>query len=99
VAGPDGAGSSVNDEEMDGEGNGKEEPEEEEPEEGAVDTSHEEEMAMMAAMGIPTGFDTTQGKGTGDPRCKIEGMRRKEVRKYRQYMNRRGGFNRPLDEN
>jgi U4/U6.U5 tri-snRNP-associated protein 3 len=71
---------------------------EEEPEEGAVDTSLEEELAMMTAMGIPTGFDSTQGKGTGDPRCKMEGMRRKEVRKYRQYMNRRGGFNRPLDQ-
>lgn len=58
----------------------------------------EEELEMMAAMGFPTGFDSTQGKGVGDPRCKVEGLRRKEVRKYRQYMNRRGGFNRPLDE-
>jgi hypothetical protein len=33
-----------------------------------------------------------------DPRCKVEGVRKKEQRKYRQYMNRRGGFNRPLEE-
>ena len=34
----------------------------------------------------------------GDKRCKVEGINKKEVRKYRQYMNRRGGFNRPLEE-
>jgi len=68
-------------------------------EEGVIDTSQEEELAMMAAMGIPTGFDSTHGKGVDDPRCKLEGLSRKKVRKYRQYMNRRGGFNRPLDEN
>ena len=28
----------------------------------------------------------------------VEGINKKEVRKYRQYMNRRGGFNRPLEE-
>ena len=27
-----------------------------------------------------------------------EAVKKKEPRKYRQYMNRRGGFNRPLEE-
>ena len=90
--------------------------------EEAAARAQEEEMAMMAAMGFPVGFDSTQGKGVDDKRCKAEGVRRKEKRVYRQcaallaqpataavrrltrsaracrYMNRRGGFNRPLDE-
>jgi len=65
-------------------------------EEGADTAASEAEL--MAAMGIPTAFDTTQGKDVGDPRTKLEAVRKKEVRKYRQYMNRRGGFNRPLEE-
>ena len=56
------------------------------------------EAEMMAAMGFPVAFDTTQGKDVGDPRSKMEAVKKKEPRKYRQYMNRRGGFNRPLDE-
>jgi U4/U6.U5 tri-snRNP-associated protein 3 len=49
---------------------------------------------MMKVMGF-AGFDTTKGK-------KVEGNNAGEVhvilkRKYRQYMNRKGGFNRPLD--
>lgn len=53
---------------------------------------------MKMLMGF-SGFDTTAGKDVGDPRCKQEAVMKKEVRRYRQYMNRRGGFNRPLDEN
>lgn len=56
------------------------------------------EMAAMAAMGFPTGFASTAGEEVKDTRCKAEGIAKKELRKYRQYMNRRGGFNRPLDE-
>lgn len=56
------------------------------------------EMAAMAAMGFPTGFASTAGEEVKDARCKAEGISKKEQRKYRQYMNRRGGFNRPLDE-
>lgn len=53
-----------------------------------------EEQEMMKTMGF-CGFDTTKGK-------KVEGNNVGEVhvilkRKYRQYMNRKGGFNRPLD--
>lgn len=53
-----------------------------------------EEQEMMKAMGF-CGFDTTKNK-------KVDGNDVGEVhvilkRKYRQYMNRKGGFNRPLD--
>lgn len=53
-----------------------------------------DEQEMMKAMGF-CGFDTTKGK-------KVDGNDAGEVhvilkRKYRQYMNRKGGFNRPLD--
>lgn len=53
-----------------------------------------EEQEMLKVMGF-CGFDTTKGK-------KVEDNVQGEVhvvlkRKYRQYMNRKGGFNRPLD--
>lgn len=53
-----------------------------------------EEQEMMRTMGF-CGFDTTKNK-------KVDGNDAGEVhvilkRKYRQYMNRKGGFNRPLD--
>lgn len=53
-----------------------------------------EEQEMLKTMGF-CGFDTTKGK-------KVEGNVEGDVhvvlkRKYRQYMNRKGGFNRPLD--
>ncbi|CAH2101465.1 unnamed protein product [Euphydryas editha] len=53
-----------------------------------------EEQEMLKVMGF-CGFDTTKGK-------KVEGNVEGDVhlvlkRKYRQYMNRKGGFNRPLD--
>lgn len=53
-----------------------------------------EEQEMLKVMGF-CGFDTTKGK-------KVDGNVEGEVhvvlkRKYRQYMNRKGGFNRPLD--
>lgn len=53
-----------------------------------------DEQEMLKAMGFCS-FDTTKGK-------KVEGNEVGTVhvilkRKYRQYMNRKGGFNRPLD--
>jgi len=53
-----------------------------------------EEIEMMKIMGFG-GFTTTKNK-------KVEGNEVGNVhvavkRKYRQYMNRKGGFNRPLD--
>mmetsp|Transcript_4012 Transcript_4012/g.5372 ORF Transcript_4012/g.5372 Transcript_4012/m.5372 type:complete len:162 (+) Transcript_4012:87-572(+) len=55
-----------------------------------------DELEAMKAMGFPVGFDSTKGKKVkgndkGAARIKVQ-------RKYRQYMNRRGGFNRPLDQ-
>jgi len=55
-----------------------------------------EERAMMAMMGIPTGFDSSKGKESEDPNCKVSAVHKKSKRTARQYMNRRGGFNRPL---
>ncbi len=55
-----------------------------------------EEMQMMAAMGIPFGFDTTQGKHVDDDAANAGAVKAKQTRRARQYMNRRGGFNRPL---
>ena len=55
-----------------------------------------EEIAMMAAMGIPFGFDTTNGKEVDDVRSNAGAVKAKQTRQARQYMNRRGGFNRPL---
>ncbi|ERL93228.1 hypothetical protein D910_10524 [Dendroctonus ponderosae] len=54
----------------------------------------EDQQDMMRLMGFCS-FDTTKGK-------KVEGNDAGTVhvilkRKYRQYMNRKGGFNRPLD--
>ena len=63
-----------------------------------VEDDADAEMAAMAAMGFPTGFASTAGEEVQDKRCKAEGINKKEVRKYRQYMNRRGGVNRPLEE-
>lgn len=53
-------------------------------------------QAAMAAMGLPAGgFGSSKGKavaGNGHGVAKVVKKRR-----YRQYMNRVGGFNRPLD--
>ncbi|XP_013397783.1 U4/U6.U5 small nuclear ribonucleoprotein 27 kDa protein-like [Lingula anatina] len=54
----------------------------------------EEEIEMMKIMGFG-GFETTKGKkvdGNAEGAANIL-----QKRRYRQYMNRRGGFNRPLD--
>ncbi|KAF8481528.1 U4/U6.U5 small nuclear ribonucleoprotein 27 kDa protein, partial [Gautieria morchelliformis] len=54
-----------------------------------------DESDMMALMGFG-GFDSTKGKpvqGNQEGAVNI-----KKQRTWRQYMNRRGGFNRPLDK-
>lgn len=54
-----------------------------------------DEQAMMAMMGFG-GFGTTHGK---EVRGNQEGAADvHKQRTWRQYMNRRGGFNRPLDK-
>jgi len=62
---------------------------------GHMDAVDQDDEGMAAMMGI-TGFGTTKGKhveGNQEGTAKI-----KKVRTWRQYMNRRGGFNRPLDK-
>lgn len=57
-------------------------------------TPEEQEARMMALMGFG-GFDSTKGKKVAG--ADVSGVDIKKQRKHRQYMNRRGGFNRPLD--
>jgi U4/U6.U5 tri-snRNP-associated protein 3 len=57
------------------------------------------DAAMMAMMGF-SGFSTTKGEANEE---NILGpasgaVSKHKARKYRQYMNRRGGFNRPLQK-
>lgn len=54
----------------------------------------EDEIEMMKKLGIPVGFDSTKGKPV--PGADVSGVRVVTKRQPRQYMNRRGGFNRPL---
>jgi U4/U6.U5 tri-snRNP-associated protein 3 len=62
-------------------------------EEPEIDTKNED-AAMQQMLGF-SNFDTSKGK---DHATSDEWMiKRRSKRKYRQYMNRRGGFNRPLD--
>jgi len=49
---------------------------------------------LMKKFGIPTGFKTTKGKYVPDANHSAVKLTTK--RQPRQYMNRRGGFNRPL---
>ena len=55
----------------------------------------QEEIEMLKIMGF-AGFDTTKGKHV-DGSCNASAVNIQQKRKYRQYMNRKGGFNRPLD--
>ena len=55
-----------------------------------------EEIQMMVAMGIPFGFDTTQGKHVEDASANQGAVKVATKRSARQYMNRRGGFNKAL---
>jgi len=60
-----------------------------------ADLDPNSEEYMMAQMGFPVGFDSTKGK-------KVEGADVSAAkvipkRQYRQYMNKRGGFGRPLE--
>lgn len=55
-----------------------------------------EEMQAMQACGIPFGFASTQGAFVEDEAANMGAVKAKQTRTARQYMNRRGGFNRPL---
>jgi len=68
----------------------------EDGEEGeTMDATNEDDTAMMAMMGM-SGFGTTKGKHVDGNQ--EGGVDVKKMRTWRQYMNRRGGFNRPLDK-
>jgi len=53
------------------------------------------DVALLEAMGLPTSFDSTKGKHVQGNDVGAANIKHKRV--YRQYMNRPGGFNRPLD--
>lgn len=57
-----------------------------------------EEENMMEMMGFSGGFSSTKGKKVAcNKKETTYASKKTEERKYRQYMNRKGGFNRPLD--
>jgi U4/U6.U5 tri-snRNP-associated protein 3 len=57
----------------------------------------EEQMQKMLGFG---GFDSTKGKAVEDNHKSLAkgSAAKNKARKYRQYMNRKGGFNKPLDK-
>jgi len=57
----------------------------------------EEQMQKLLGFG---GFDTTKGKKIQDNHDSLAkgSAAKNKARKYRQYMNRKGGFNKPLDK-
>lgn len=59
----------------------------------------DEQRQMMELMGFG-GFGTTKGKAVEDNQSSAArgAASKNKGRKYRQYMNRKGGFNRPLDK-
>ncbi|KAH7914960.1 hypothetical protein BJ138DRAFT_242109 [Hygrophoropsis aurantiaca] len=67
----------------------------EKPGEEAMDATNADDDAMMVAMGL-AGFGSTKGKHVEGNQ--EGGVNIKKMRTWRQYMNRRGGFNRPLDK-
>ena len=63
------------------------------------DSEMSEEAKMAALMGFG-GFGTTKNTKVEDNHTGVAkgASQRKKERKYRQYMNRKGGFNRALDQ-
>ena len=64
------------------------------PPEDDLSAEDRAQLEMMKAMGLPCGFDTTAGKAVHQSNEGTVNIKKK--RTYRQYMNRRGGFNKPL---
>lgn len=61
----------------------------------AMEEENDDDAAMIAMVGV-AGFGSTKGKhvaGNQEGSADV-----KKARTWRQYMNRRGGFNRPLDK-
>lgn len=55
-----------------------------------------EEMHMMQSLGLPFGFESTQGTLVEDAAANESAVKVSSQRKARQFMNRKGGFNRLL---
>ncbi|EFJ35682.1 hypothetical protein SELMODRAFT_438561 [Selaginella moellendorffii] len=70
-----------------------EKPQEQPPQPVALEPLADEED-MMKSFGIPLNFDSTKGKCVPD--ANQSAVKLASKRQPRQYMNRRGGFNRPL---
>ena len=72
-------------------------PQEPAPDEAAATPNVDDEEARIIAqvMGF-SGFASTHGRHVDDPQTNLSGMRLQTKRTARQFMNRRGGFNRPL---
>jgi U4/U6.U5 tri-snRNP-associated protein 3 len=68
-----------------------------EPEEDEEIIVEDDGMAAMQAMMGFGGFSTTQNKKV--PGNDVSAVRKEKKTEYRQYMNRVGGFNRPLSPN
>mmetsp|Transcript_39812 Transcript_39812/g.98084 ORF Transcript_39812/g.98084 Transcript_39812/m.98084 type:complete len:280 (-) Transcript_39812:127-966(-) len=81
------------DRERDRERRRRDDSEEEKDDEPQIDPA-DEEAAMIRMLGFNS-FDSSKEKDHSD--AAVEGIKKQTKRKYRQYMNRRGGFNRPLD--
>lgn len=62
--------------------------------EGEVEVEGDDDLAAMQAMMGFGGFGTTKGKKVVGNNA--GGVRKEKTVEYRQYMNRQGGFNRPL---
>ncbi len=60
----------------------------------------DEEEQMRRMLGFSGEFASTNGKEVEDNQNSAArgAVSKKKARKYRQYMNRKGGFNRPLDK-
>mmetsp|Transcript_34658 Transcript_34658/g.45935 ORF Transcript_34658/g.45935 Transcript_34658/m.45935 type:complete len:141 (+) Transcript_34658:573-995(+) len=60
----------------------------------------DEEEQMKLLFGFSGGFDSTKNKAVKDNASSASrgAASKNKQRKYRQYMNRKGGFNRPLDK-
>ena len=67
---------------------------EEDPEAEEGEEEEDDEMAAMQAMMGFGGFGSTKGQKIAGNN--LGGVRKEKKSEYRQYMNRQGGFNRPL---
>ena len=63
---------------------------------GHAELEEEDEETLMARMMGFGSFSSTQGVHVNDATANASGVRLMTKRSARQYMNRRGGFNRPL---